>query len=1791
MTTSGNCEKKIVKFNPRESALPHWRFNGQWPSPAPDSKNMDLYEKCAEDCSPRLRLKIEDLPEGLKEFASFERVPEFHDLRKRFNDETEKDYEDKRKRNRLHFSVNPADDGDGGAVVAGQEQEQQPGGGGGNEWHGDYSVSLAITVPVSVTMGAVAPQKGMDFGHHLLNSHVVEFQIFKDLGKAWCNNDLVRDEVYLEAIYDCGSGSVAAWRFILVTKGLSSELDAIFDQDDDDDDDNEEGEDEDAAAAESNGDDEAGEAGGGGPESPAFDESSPYTDERNHIVHKLQWAINFVAERYVKTGNTDKIFAGKAVKKQKQRGVGSGNYRRRRGEEHQEWSRKEALRRWRIAAEALDAAERGQTVDRILNSHTLQMRKIVHQKQKQAPVYAATKVFGMHTCLWRDSFRQDPVATAEVTSLERNLDMLRERRIGPRDNAAWEKECERQEELLSAARERAIRTGYDPMQTEAWHYIQDAVDVHKLVKLEYPPDWCRGITFPPMSRQNAQRFAKYGVTTAAMCISKEHFIDGDWENLMNPLDAYLDHLESLRAKATGAQRTMNPRQCVMFSAGGDDALGTMAEANRGLFAKAANNGASIAFLPAERRDGDTMRRLLQPEEDMDEELRRQRWRLENPRSVVDEMRETPDAKNFLKDDDELGVRLSKALAAGDGDFASVDTDELEWLMVTIDALESRAETISDMLVRQARVLARNADRQLIGLSAAQAAVLKEPLLKTDEEYCMGEKGFDPKLSDLGNLLMDYVRYYEYIKGVFTGHDIALKCHVSLRTGIIPDDGLKFNLIFDGEGGIGKNFIAAIVESVFGEPIFRECGQSTEASEIDPDRQLQRGGCDLYPETPVCLNENHPRFAIEVQFKKSALTENRVKRRRNQLLHRSDGSDKLMVCNICMCTNGVMWVLTNDDMSAYSRSGVINKSKQAMMTRFDHLQMPASARETVNTLYETKQDGVVNAVAMAEKKHKHNMWQNLKFHHIVGMLIGLGTVKMPDRTVFDAVTSEVVRKHREKGIAVSERMKRRAWTAAYVLSLESWWAQKFMRNQGENEVRGGSFVNRRDSGLAPSQEVCTKQLTRLLRVDPLLITEEHTLFAWQMLQNSGTASQSVMNHIALIIEHMVESALVTDGPDALHRGGGGHRRGGASSSSSSSEYDRVMRFMQPPKASTAGDGGDDASAADSDDDECGGAKTYEYIYIHVPQSGGGDSQQQHLKRVCDMLVAYNKRHCVVDKNHSCSVVMDTLKKWEDRSDRVVPVEYEFRKRSAKTGDLDHIFATDNADLLWACFEKHMTVTDAVMRLLGIEPIVAEEEEEDAARSKRTQVLRLFGEHSTFDNFAKALRKKLNGILMPSGGGGGGVAPPQQRRAFYSLWKAAMRLVEAIRDADEANFIVKADQPEADKKRAFAKAARETREFAKKQKQKQRQRQEGEEDHHHHHPTLKAMPVPVLFQWRADHERERREDEYGNRDESDIFTTTDAAAGVAAFATATTKLKPAAEHYLRTMECNFGNVRRDSAEEEEQRHKDDDDDEEEEEEEDDDEDDVGILGGGGGRSGSSATAKGGGGRRKVVRSPIEIVQHHHQQQQTPPVFDRFAGASAFSRYGGGGGEQQQQQQQQQQPLSYVRIDIQALLAWASAARTGADRSEVVHDYAHAKVKERDVLLYQMTKDYDRLGVMQLKCKPSKALKILNPLHCPEKVSSALVTTADAALQSEWARQPRYIFPSEPLDELAHRRIVETGRVNVALRIAKELRSRADRGLVPPDSISAAAITDESLRRRQEHAALAGLGAPYRYLSSHN
>ena len=508
-----------------------------------------------------------------------------------------------------------------------------------------------------------------------------------------------------------------------------------------------------------------------------------------------------------------------------------------------------------------------------------------------------------------------------------------------------------------------------------------------------------------------------------------------------------------------------------------------------------------------------MRRLLQPEEDTDEEP--QAAAVGEPRSVVDDMRDTPDARNFHKDDEELGTRLSKMLAASNGDLTSVDTEELEWLLVNIDTLEGRAEALSNTLVRQARVLARNADRQLLGLSAAQAAVLKEPLLKTDEEYCMGEKGFDPKLSDFANLFMDYVRYHEYIRAPTATTSLSsATCRFAPASSRRPPE-VQPHL--RRRGGTCKNFIAAIVESVFGSP------SSVSAASPLRSETILIIGCS--EEAAICIQRHRcastriTKVPHRGQFKKSELTENRVKRRRNQLLHRADGSDKLMVCNICMRTNGVMWVLTNDEMSVYSKFGVINKSKQAMMTRFDHLQMPASARETVNTLYETKQDGVINAVAMAEKKHKHNMWQNLRFHHIVGMLIGLGTVKMPDRTVFDAVTAEVVRKHREKGIAVSERMKRRAWTAAYVLSLEAWWAQKFMRrksnNGGDDEdddevFTGGSFVNRRDSGLPPAQEVCIKQLTRLLRVDPLLITEG--AIAWQMLQNSGAASQSVMNHI-------------------------------------------------------------------------------------------------------------------------------------------------------------------------------------------------------------------------------------------------------------------------------------------------------------------------------------------------------------------------------------------------------------------------------------------------------------------------------------------------------------------------------------------------------------------------------------------------------------------------------------------------------------------------------------------------------
>ena len=166
----------------------------------------------------------------------------------------------------------------------------------------------------------------------------------------------------------------------------------------------------------------------------------------------------------------------------------------------------------------------------------------------------------------------------------------------------------------------------------------------------------------------------------------------------------------------------------------------------------------------------------------------------------------------------------------------------------------------------------------------------------------------------------------------------------------------------------------------------------------------------------------------------------------------------------------------------------------------------------------------------------------------------------------------------------------------------------------------------------------------------------------------------------------------------------------------------------------------------------------------------------------------------------------------------------------------------------------------------------------------------------------------------------------------------------------------------------------------------------------------------------------------------------------------------------------------------------------------------------------------------------------------------------------------------PLNYVKFDIQAILAWASAARSNADRSEIVEEYAHNNVVNRRVVLHQMARDYKSLGSMELKRNAGKNLLVRNPQFCSEGVSNKLVTTASNTVRKEWAKQRRYTTLGCDIDNMSFVRILNESLARRNYSITKEIQARGD-----PDF----PITEETLERRYEAACVTNLSNPYRYL----
>ena len=501
----------------------------------------------------------------------------------------------------------------------------------------------------------------------------------------------------------------------------------------------------------------------------------------------------------------------------------------------------------------------------------------------------------------------------------------------------------------------------------------------------------------------------------------------------------------------------------------------------------------------------------------DAEVREKRRKFENPQSLVDILKESADVKHFYKSKAELQKRLSIAYTKG---LERVSTEDLADLLSLIDSVNRSEEYLADSLMAQARTAA--CGEQFDILSSAQVKIFSEPLKMTPHRFCIGSKGIDRDLSPWANWQNDRILYWEEAEGVYTAHVALIGLDASKHTSWIPYPVMRNNILLQGSAQAGKDFIKSIIVKHTKKGIFEPCGKSTEASQCDHERPHGIGRMKEYSETPVFLDRKHPRYAQEVQDKKTQFTECQHQYTKCERYMRADGTECQLSTNFKIFTDYATWVNTNDDMSIYfGPNGEVDMSMQAILSRFKHDPFATSNRNFGptgdNRMHKSKKKGVNNAVFMAEAKFHRNSLQNDQFHATISIMVDLGVIPPVDFTVFDPVSAEVMRIIDKKGILITERMKQQVWNDAWVFAIDDWWAKNFM-------YTSGVFTYRDDGDDNEEKNVPIDLLVRHIRAHPIIVSEECTLFAWQMLLNSGSASQGVMNHIAVLVKHMVDSAF-------------------------------------------------------------------------------------------------------------------------------------------------------------------------------------------------------------------------------------------------------------------------------------------------------------------------------------------------------------------------------------------------------------------------------------------------------------------------------------------------------------------------------------------------------------------------------------------------------------------------------------------------------------------------------------------
>lgn len=1630
--------KKSWMFTTRVSAIPNWQFATAEGDLVAEPTMIcpdigTLYAQLCPDMTTSLSSLIQDLPGPLRFFASYARRVRNHRQRRRFVNESVIEYEEDMRSGSM-FPDGCSGNGDGEVVSDDLEEYDDK----------NLGVALGITTPNWVTFGEVAPRRiDQDKSSH--NTDIIKFEEFMTFLKSARNNGLLCDENFIEPIFATDSDQVIARRYIVVVKGISPSLMSIFDDNGEDDSDDEDG-DENNNEAQAQPQQQAAAAADANNNMAEDAAGSGRSETRSNIIHRLKWAINYLWVRYLETGSTDAVYMGKGSDDDDKKKRG---FRRKLNEEPH--SKRLALQKWQIIAESFGLCQQGAVVPKIMSSDTLCMHNIVHEKHASPPMFAASEVFGLVNCIIFDSQRQEDCVTHE----------------------------------------------YDPMQTNPLHYMQEAVDVQRLCRATQFPDMCKGITFPPMRRKYADRYLQLGVSTATMCINSDHFLAKSWGNMSNPDDAYMEHLRTMKTKATGRKRKMDPLVAMMARGDSHD-MGTIAMANPDMWAKVAAGDESVAVVPVPeaRRATDQIREVLMPD-GADEEVREMRRKYENPSSLVDNLKQSADVKNFFQNRAELDELMTMAYAKG---LEKVCTRDLAELQTRIESVERHAEYLSDSIVKQARTAARSEQYDI--LSKAQVAVLADKLQMTPEEYCIGEKAINRELSQFANFLNNNIYHWEEVDGVYTAHPSLVVLDASKKSAWIPYPTMRTNVLLQGAAQAGKDYMKSIIVKNTKKGVFQPCGKSTEASQCDPERPHGIGGVKEHSETPVYLDPKHPRYAQEVQDKKTQFTECQHQYTKCERYMRQDGTERQVSTNFKVKTDHATWVNTNEDMSIASETKGGDASLKAMLSRFKLFMQPTPNRSFGalgdNRMYKSKKDGNNNCVKMAEEKFHRNAIQNDLFHAIYSLLVDLGTVPSVDFTVFDAVSAEILRLCERKGTLVTERMRQQLRNDAWVFAIDDWWAKNFM-------FKSGVFVFHEDDAEVSNNEADAKKdrdvsiplLVRHLRANPVICSEECTLFAWQILQNSGAASQGVMNHIAMLIKHMVDNSLSPDGTwnkklDTL------------------TPYKKVMQFFQPPSHNSNGasDGdGFNAMGLDSDESQC---DTYECLYMHVPEdtSGGGVPGATHLQNLCETLARYNKQYNVMDKDHNATSMHTTLMHYAKLNENFYGQRFEFRLNNTATGQPESVFA--HPDKLWACFSNNMEATEQIMECLGMEfP------EDSDMQTRKGMVLHVFSEYCTFSRFAQALNTyRSRSDTRPS--------------MFHMMYTKVRKLVESLWTADE-QFIMRSSLSESEKESMFEEAARNSGRYK----------------------SLSPMPTAIMFDWEIVSVEMSRTNG-GNTGKKEIYFQDNT-------------LKPVALNYISALKGNLGNRLRHGLDVGE--------DGDEDDAGDNDENHMDV-------DGDNSEVKVNGSKIKRTRPRIEIVQC---KTGTGGAYDGGGGGASRWRGGGGGFRNDydgggDNQSRNAVPLNYVKFDIQAILAWASAARSNADRSDIIEEYMHNNIVSRRVVLHQMSRDYKSLGTMELKRNSGKSLLVRNPQFCSEDVSNRLVTTASNSVRKEWAKQRRYTALCCDIDNMSFVRICNESMARRNYSISNEIQSRND-----PDF----PISDETLNARYKVACITNLCNPYRYM----